>query len=240
MTADYSQFYALRTGAEWASDQVPGIGYEEHLWTNGAFVVICTHRQFGPTRVVVDVLDGPPTEPDARWQHVAEASLESGGDLDLHSWDPGAPELTIAIDPGPVRLRINWTGLERDPDEGFDDDADPQELFFQVWPAPSSGSRVLRWWKGWRLPERSTTSPEGRRQFEDYDVFAPKLATLEQVATLTHLNPPAPMPGGGGAAYSVWFDPTDGSWWIDGYDVRRTLREVSEADGRRLSDLATG
>jgi hypothetical protein len=35
---DYAQFYALRSGAEWASDRVPSAGYEAHLWSDGGFV----------------------------------------------------------------------------------------------------------------------------------------------------------------------------------------------------------
>lgn len=235
--ADYSQFYARRVGAEWASDRVSDLGYEERLWSNGSFVYVGTHRQFGPTHVAVEVLDaGPPDEPDARWQHVAEVSLDGGGDLEIHGWDSGA-QLIVPINSGPVRLRVHWTGLEREGVEYSEENPDAQQLLLQAWPARPSGSQVIRWWKAWLLPARSATSPDGLRQIEGYDAMAPKTAGLTHVADLLGSGVMQRMPGGGehSQVYAVLFDPVDRSWWVDGHDVRRTLREVSEADAARLA-----
>lgn len=237
--ADYSQFYARRVGAEWASDRVSDLGYEEHLWSNGSFIYVGTHRQFGPTHVAVEVLDaGPHGEPDPRWQHVAEVSLDEGGDLEIHGWELGA-ELIVPIDPGAVRLRVHWAGLEADSLEFAEEESDPQELLFQVWPARPAASQVIRWWDGWLLPPRSVTSPEGLRQIEGYDAMVPKLAGCASVADLLGSGVEQQMPGGGehSRVYAVLFDPADQSWWVDGHDVRRTLREVSEADAARLAQL---
>ena len=69
----------VRSGSAWASDQVPSHGYEEYLWSDGAFVCIGTTRRFGATSVRIEVLSAAPTaEPPDDWQHVAEASLDEG------------------------------------------------------------------------------------------------------------------------------------------------------------------
>jgi hypothetical protein len=150
---DYFQFYARRAKAEWASAQTTDSGYEAHLWSNGQFVTIGTARKFGTTSVTVEVWDTPPNQPDERWQHVAEVSLEPGGSLEIHSWEPDTPAAVVPIDEGWVRLRVLWAGLVAGRYEGLDDGGNSDEhLVFQVWGTPPSPSVVDRRWSEWDTP----------------------------------------------------------------------------------------
>lgn len=239
---DYGQFYAMRSGGSWASDQVPSQGYEEHLWSDGAFVYIGTTRRYGATRVRVEVLDGPPiAEPSDDWQHVAEVSLDHGGDLELYSWGGDTPAVTVPVERGPLRLRVCWRGLVPDRIEGLDEDGDSdEELLFQLWPAEPEEPRVTRWWTERVLPAPTDLSPDGRRQVEGLEKVMERAARLTMVGSLTYPYPP--MPGGGEHSHvvSVLTDPIESSWWVDGYDVRRTLREVSEEEAQRFLGDASG
>jgi len=233
---DYGQFYAMRAGGEWASDQVPSSGHEAHLWSDGSFVYVGTTRRYGETKVRVEVLTAPPSE-DAppEWQHVAEVSLDRGGALELHSWDGGTPAATVPVDPGSLRLRVCWRGLVPGRAEGVDDDGNSdEELLFQLWPAEPAPPAVTRWWEERALPAPTDVAPDGRRQTEGLEPVMERWATMTVVATLRHPYPP--MPGGGEHAHvvSVLTDPSDDTWWVDGYDVRRTLREVSEEEAQHL------
>jgi hypothetical protein len=234
---DYGQFYARRAGAPWTSNEVTTVGYEQHLWTDGWFVYIGTTKRYGPTPVRVEGHDGRADDPDDSWQHVVEVSLQGGGPLELYSWAPSEPEATIEIDPGPVRLRAGWRGLVPGRIEGLDDEGNSdEELLLQLWPAEPAPDVVLRCWEERALPEPSNVSPQGLRQIEGYEDMMPVLARLELRARLAHPNPR--MPGGSehSSVHTVLFDPEDGSWWVDGYDVRRTLREVTPGDAAELLD----
>lgn len=115
----------VRSGSAWASDQVPSHGYEEYLWSDGAFVCIGTTRRFGATSVRIEVLSAAPTaEPPDDWQHVAEVSLDENGDLEVYSWDDRSPASTVPLDRAPQRRGAALPGLAAEP-------------------APS---QVTRWW----------------------------------------------------------------------------------------------
>lgn len=236
---DYAQFYALRSGAEWASDRVPSAGYEAHLWSDGGFVYIGTARRYGTTSVTVEVLGESPADIAPEWQHVAEVSLDAGGDLQVCGWDPEPPAAVVPIEGAPMRLRVHWTGLTADRYEGLDEHGDSDErLLLQLWPAAVAPARVVRWWPEWELPPLADTSDDGRRQAEGLEAVLERLPTLELVKSVWGSRPPGvlPMPGGreNSSVGAVLHDSIDDSWWVDGYDVRRTLREVSEEEARAI------
>jgi hypothetical protein len=103
-----------------------------------------------------------------------------------------------------------------------------------VWPAEVEASKVVRWWDERVLPPPADSSPDGRRQVEGLERVMERLPALEVIARPGHPDPT--MPGGGehSSVNTVLFDATDGSWWVDGYDVRRLLREVTESEARGL------
>lgn len=232
---DGGQFYACRAEAEWASDRVTTKGYEQYLWTNGSFVYIGTTKRYGPTPVRVEVLDHEPPIGDESWQHVAEVSLHRGGALEIFDWEVGDPCVVVDVEDRPLRLRVSWRGLVPDLAEGLDENGESsEELLMQTWPGENAPDSVLRCWEERYLPEPTDTSPQGLRQVEGYEDMLPMLARLELRGRLAHPYPSMP----GGAAHSsvvsVHHDRADGSWWVDGYDVRRTLREVTEDEAAQL------
>jgi hypothetical protein len=240
---DYFQFYARRANAEWASDKTTEAGYEAHLWSNGGFVTIGTARKFGTTAVAVEVWDIRPDEPDERWQHVAEVSLEPGDSLEILSWGDETPAVVVPIDDGWARLRVLWSGLVAGRFEGLDEDGSSDEhLTFQVWSTPPSPPTVVRWWSEWVLPPPSDLSPDGRRQVEGLEAVLDRLSRLRTLTERKTFRHPGPMPGGGqtSSVYAVLFDPESETWWVDGSDIRRTLREITQEEAQDLMsrDLA--
>ena len=234
---DYFQFYARRADAGWASDQTTSMGFEAHLWSNGQFVTVRTARKFGTTAVAVEVWDAPPDPPDEHWQHVAEVSLEPGGPLEVFGWDDDTPAVIVPIDEGWVRLRVLWAGLVAGRFEGMDEDGNSEEhLMFQVWGAPRSPSAVIRWWSRWVLPPPSAVSPDGRRQVEGLEAVLGRLSKLRTLTDPMTFRHPGPMPGGGQNSFvhAVLFDPVSETWWVDGSDIRRTLREVTQEEAQEL------
>ena len=232
---DYFQFYARRANAEWASDKTTEAGYEAHLWSNSGFVTIGTARKFGTTAVAVEVWDMRPDEPGERWQHVAEVSLEPGDSLEILSWGDETPAIVVPIDEGWARLRVLWRGLVAGRFEGLNEGGSSDEhLTFQVWGAPPSPPTVVRWWSEWVLPPPSDVSPDGRRQVEGLE---PVLERLSRLRTLDRVAFPYPaMPGGGenSRVHAVLFDPESETWWVDGSDIRRTLREITQEEAQDL------
>jgi hypothetical protein len=232
---DYFQFYARREGAEWASGETPSAGYEEHLWSNGEFVTIGTARKFGTTAVVLEAWDRPPDQPDALWQHVAEVSLKPGGPLEVFSWNDDSSVVVVPIDEGWVRLRVLWAGLVAGRYEGMDDDGTSDEhLMLQAWGAQPSPSAVIRWWSGWVLPPPSDMSRDGRRQVEGLEAVLDRRSTLRTLTDPMTFRHPGPMPGGGKWVHAVLFDPASRMWWVDGTDIRRTLREITQEEAEQL------
>jgi hypothetical protein len=60
-----------------------------------------------------------------------------------------------------------------------------------------------------------------------------KLRSLTDPMTLLHSGP---MPGGGqnSSVHAALFYPESETWWVDGYDLRRTLREVTQEEAQNL------
>jgi len=234
---DYFQFYARRAGAAWAANDTTSTGYEAHLWSNGQFVTIGTARKFGTTEVGVEVWDTAPDQPDEQWQHVAEVSLEPGGSLEVFGWGDDDPAVMVPIHEGWVRLRVLWAGLVGGRYEGMDEDGNSEEhLVFQVWGTPPSPPTVIRWWSKWVLPPPSDMSSDGRRQVEGLEAVLDQLSKLRTMTDPMTFRHSGPMPGGGETSFvhAVLFDPVSETWWVDGTDIRRTLREVTEEEAQNL------
>jgi hypothetical protein len=236
---DYFQFYLKTRGGEHAADQVSGEAYEVQLEApSPGFVYVGTLKKYSTTRLRIEVHDSEPGPID-EWQHIAEVSLTGDGLIEVLSW-PGEPALTVPTPVGPLRLRVMWAGLEPGLDEGLRSDGPSKEhLALQLWPAPLAERRVLRWWSGWKLPPPSAAAPDGRRQIEGQDDIVQFLrAGLRAVPVSFGMTPgvPAPpLPGGpSGHCAGIWGDPRDGTWWVDGYAVRRILRPATEDEVRNL------
>jgi hypothetical protein len=237
---DYFQFYLKASNADHASDQVTGEGYETHLEApSPGFVYVGTLKKFLTTPVRVEVHDTEPVLPGTEWQHVAEVSLTSDGVIDVLSW-PGDVAFSIPTPDGSLRLRVMWAGLEPGLSEGIPEEGPGREhLELQLWPAPRAGPKVLRWWSEWKLPPISEKAPDGRRQIEGVDEVVRYVRSDLRLVPVSFVmrgaEPAPPLPGGlSGHCVQIWGDPRDGTWWVDGYDVRRTLRVATEDEVRNL------
>lgn len=236
---DYFQFY-LRTGSgEHSADAVSDWGYEAHLEApSPGFIYVGTLKKFFATPVRVEMHDAEPEVPAAKWQHVVEVSFTGDGTLHVLSW-PGDVAFSVRTPIGSLRLRAMWAGLEPELDEGLPPDDRPSEehLEFQIWPAPHADRNVLRWWPEWDLPPRSSTAPDGRRQVEGVDEVVRLLQGGLRLAPVDlGFGPDRPaLPGGtSGSCHAIWGDPENATWWVDGYDVRRTMRVATEDEVRDL------
>lgn len=161
VTPDYFQFYARRTGATSRYDEMTPQGYAAKLWSDDGFVFVGCDKLYGPTPIVVEVLDAPPSPRAPAWQHVAEVSLSSGGrEFMVESWDDDRPVATVELGPDAFRLRVSWAGLGLGDDDGFDKHGVRHErLLLQLWPTEFAAAEVVRWWPQWR----STPSARGSR-----------------------------------------------------------------------------
>jgi len=236
---DYAQFYAKSPEADWLSDQVSDLAYETKLEARAGFVYLGTARRYGTTRLRIEVHDSEPAEPDVRWQHVAEVSLATSGVLEIHDWGADEPAMSVSVPAGPIRLRASWTGLVAGRGgEGLDQDGTSDErLMLQIWTALPADPAVRRWWAEWRLPERSAVSADGRRQVEGLESVIARLIELRRLPVKVHSdlgNPRFPGEAGRGQLVGVHGDVGEGTWWADGYAVRRTLREVTDAEVRQI------
>ena len=87
---DFGQFYMRRSEAEWASGQVPSIGYERSLWTNGSFIYVGTDRKWGSTPVQIEVLIARkmvvPDPEDLRDLRLREDDLDLGHRTTVRTW----------------------------------------------------------------------------------------------------------------------------------------------------------
>ena len=234
---DYFQFYLqTRTGPH-ASDAVTGAGYEAHLEASSpGFIYVGTLKKYSPTPIRLEVHDADPGPPSERWQHVAEVSFTGDGMLAVLSW-PGDIVFSVTTAVGPLRLRAQWAGLEPGLAEGLREDGSSDEhLELQVWPAPHSQPRVLRWWSGWKLPDPSAQAPDGREQIEGLDDVMKRITGRMRALPITFgsMAEAPELPGGGGTCSLIWGDLDDGSWWVDGYTERRVMRRVTQDEVRAL------
>lgn len=233
------QFYLRRAGSGvWHSGDVPSDGYERHLWSNGVFVMVGTVRMYGTTPLQVEVLaSAPDLLAGDDWQHVVEESLEAGGDLEVFDWDGEEPVATVPVPDQPVRIRVSWAGLvEENVFDGLDEDGNSDErLLLQLWPQEVDGPRVLRCWPPLDLPEPTDRSADGRRQIEGLESVLAQWDHLELVSRLSH--PYSRLPGSTqdhSSINAIYRDGRDGTIWADGYDIRRTLREITHEEAAEL------
>jgi hypothetical protein len=100
--------------------------------------------------VRIVVRDREPGPPPARWQHVAEVSLVSIGELEVYGCLSQEPEATVRVPAGPLRLRAGWEGVVpfQYTDEFFDAPS-TEQVTVQVWSAELAGKAVLRRYPGW-------------------------------------------------------------------------------------------
>jgi hypothetical protein len=236
---DYAQFY-LKTGTgDYASDRVTGPGYEVHLEASApGFVYVGTLKKFYSTPVTLEVHDGAPEPPTDEWQHIVEVPVTGDGVLEVLSWGSNEAAMTISTPVGPLRLRAMWTGLVPGLAEGLPEEGNSDErLVFQLWPAPKADRKVVLCWPEWDLPGPTSVAPDGRRQIEGVDEVVAQLKGLIAVPVTFGLAPgrSRPLPGGtSGYLSGIWGDVRDSTWWVDGYDIRRTLRVASPEEVREL------
>ena len=103
--------------------------------------------------VTVEVLDAPPEDVSASFDHVVEAGLvvPSGHLVVMGCTDYAPAAARIAVPAGPARVRVARSNLEVASllDVGSDEDPETMErVRLQIWSAASTGTVVLRRWPG--------------------------------------------------------------------------------------------
>lgn len=236
MASAAQHFQLCRRGSPWPSHHRPSEGEERGLWAAGGHAHVRTQRASGITPVRIEVFGAHPAEPVLRGsQHAAEVSLSAGGHLGVFGGDADgseAPSTTVEVPSGPLRLRVAWFGLV----EGGDDDGSGEAIVLQLWPEEPHEPAIVRCWDPWDLPPPQATSPGGLHQIEGRERVLSKLAVLEHVADLPSPHPPMPYGGPHSAAHALYRDPNDRTWWVDGEDGRRMLRQVIERSALELLD----
>lgn len=230
--ADFFQFFVTGVGDNdpWPFHMVDGFGYEWRLWSTGGFAYVGTGGQHAVVELTVEVHDAAPGEAGLEWDHVASTSLESDGAVELRHWDPPPtpPAASLDLAPGSWRMRVHWADL------AAADGPAPETVMIQLWPAPWTETTLDRCWEPWWRPEQSDTSPDGRRQIEPW-VSDGKDGRFEPVGGRGGAEA-VPLPGGGeiGRYARAMRDPAEGTWWVEGSDVRQVLREVTKAEAQAV------
>ncbi|MER7586741.1 hypothetical protein ABTW72_04300 [Micromonospora sp. NPDC127501] len=102
--------------------------------------------------VRVDVLDAPPADDLADYDHVVEGGMQvqSGRIVIMGCTDYEPDAARFRVPPGPVRVRAASSNLAEAERLGIDSDESPQtmeRLRVQVWPAPPGQPVVLKRWE---------------------------------------------------------------------------------------------
>ncbi len=235
LQADFFQFYVGTTeewgGDDWAADGVDGLGYEWRLWSKGRFAYVGTGGQHPVVALTVEVHDAPPREAGPEWDHVASTSIASDGAVGLWNWDIAGepPPASVALAAGTWRMRVHWADL------ASSDGPDPEHLTMQFWPEPWSETTLDRCWDPWAMPAPTDTSADGRRQIEPWQ-DSESDHRFEPVGGWGERSTVRPLPGGGEVRRygRLYRNPSEGTWWLEGHEVREVLREVSGAEAEAL------
>ncbi|MEW2142553.1 hypothetical protein AB0869_07015 [Micromonospora vinacea] len=101
--------------------------------------------------VRVEVLDGPPVDDLADYDHVVEGSMQVRSGrivvMGCTDYEPDAARIRVLV--GPVRVRVASGNLAEAERLGVDSDEAPQtmeRLRVQIWPAPSEKPVVVKRW----------------------------------------------------------------------------------------------
>lgn len=139
--ADYFQFYLWDEGKR---PDAPTNYTEEDTKRRikaGPFVVVIQPARNMTVPVEIEVADTPPTLAFAKWDHVAEASIElPSGRLEIHECTGGSIDV-LPVAPGTYRVRAYFGGLDTLSADGLDGD-DRYSIF--LWPAPFTSIEVLK------------------------------------------------------------------------------------------------
>lgn len=145
----YRQFYLQRGDAPWASEQLTRAGIDRALETTGGFAYVGTSMYGNPVEVTLELHDEEPSAL-AEADRVTEVSLSGSGSLGVLGWGENAPELTLDLPEGPLRLRASFFGLaaaDAHPDNDVSgEELSPERILLQLWPAALQEPAAIRAW----------------------------------------------------------------------------------------------
>lgn len=143
--ADYFQFYlwdkeiAPEVPTEWSDEDV-----SRHLKVDRNIVVVSPVRNM-TVPVSIAVHPSEPTYDIARWDHVAECSLElPSGELEVHECTGGSV-CVFSLQPGTYRVRVLFEGLGTLDDTGLEGN---DAYRIELWSAPARDLEVIKQWGG--------------------------------------------------------------------------------------------
>lgn len=150
--ADYYQIHAFDEGSQADfSDAWTDQTMADHLAVSADAVAIGTAVNVD-VAVSVEVLDGPPVDDAAEFDHVVEASIRCPSGrlvvMGCTDFEPDARRFPVAA--GGLRLRVSQSNLDRAFRAGIDSAKDPltmERLRLQVWPAAQTSVVAVKRWQ---------------------------------------------------------------------------------------------
>jgi hypothetical protein len=164
--ADHNQFYVVDDApggdADAADEELwDRAALEEHLAVHPGSLAVLT-ATYGPVKVVLERLDGPPDGDREDSDHVVEAplSVRSGRITVLEETTPRG---TLVVPPVSYGARVTWTGVG-DAEQMDSMPDDPVEtILIQLWPGAAGERTVLKWYRNWKPSDERPTNPYGLR-----------------------------------------------------------------------------
>ncbi|WP_436536001.1 hypothetical protein [Actinoplanes sp. HUAS TT8] len=150
--ADYYQVHVFDDGSQADfSDAWTDQALADHVAVSQDAVAIGTVVNVD-VAVIVEVLEGPPTDDSADFDHVTEASIRcSSGRLVVMGCTDYAPDARrFPVPAGWLRLRFSQSNLDRAHEAGIDSDDDPEtmeRLRLQLWPAAEAAAVISKRWR---------------------------------------------------------------------------------------------
>jgi hypothetical protein len=202
--------------------------WERRCTSFGSAAIVYTLKQHGPTVVVAHSGPGP-SAPDGA-DHIAEFSMVvPSGRLAFSGWDTSEVAGTLDVPTAPLRVRIQWIGLDREM-ESEDDNA--EEFRVDVFPDPKGPGETILCWPTWAPPTPASSRSTGLRLLAGPKAEEAR-ASMEWVPLL--FWPPYPtLPDG--YVTSMYRDARDDSRWAHGTGSggHAALLELTPEEARDL------
>jgi hypothetical protein len=148
--ADYNSFELTDAAAtdrfdsaDWIDGWVESLVRDQIAAGDGIVGIGTARRMEVP--VVLDIRTGPPDLDPARFDHVTEAGLRTGGTIIVSKQEYGPRAPRLVVPPGGYRLRVYTRGLDTLDPYGLEGEDD---YLVVLWPGEPGAPRVVKRYPG--------------------------------------------------------------------------------------------